>query len=530
MRNHSPSSRLRLAGAVGLPALAAISLSCVSPPLSSPPPGTMQETRVRIVENAKNKVDVLFMVDNSNSMEAMAQELRNRFGQFFQVFQDLADPSKTGGNPTYADLNIGVVTSDYGAGATGAPGCTSSPGGDFGRLQAIGKFAPQTCQKPLQDKNTGGGTNYIHYNFDPKADPTTASNLPPGQNLIQTFTCMATVGSQGCGFEHQLESVYAALHNNLPDNTGFLRPDALLTVVFVTNEDDSSSPPDTDIFDKNKVAMYGYESSYRQTRFGVDCCPAGMRSCSEAQKVPTPYADSTGPLAGCEAAPNPDGSGPGREYDISRFITFFTKPASAGGIKVNPSDVILVGIDAPGDPVQVILSNPGTAGGQPYQQCGTLNETSNPPCVPVLQHSCQNSANPVFFGDPAVRLNTVINAAHSHSISSICDADYTGALQGLAKLIAINLGKGCISSSLPDPNHPDCVVEDVTTNADGTTTRTQIPNCANANGAFPCWRIETKAECSLQSPQSLGITIDRNGGQVPPNTEAQVACATIAGQ
>src|SRR5262249_13119377 len=159
-----------------------------------------------------------------------------------------ADPTK----PVYADLHIGVVTSDYGAGATGAPGCTSSPGGDFGRLQARGKSAAQGCLKPLPDLNTGG-LNFVHYDFNPKADPAPSNNPPPDQDLVHTFVCMASVGATGCGFEHQLESVYAALHNNLPENAGFLRPDALLAVLFVTDEDDSSAPPDTDMFDKNKT-------------------------------------------------------------------------------------------------------------------------------------------------------------------------------------------------------------------------------------------------------------------------------------
>ncbi|MSP58757.1 MAG: hypothetical protein EXR72_00160 [Myxococcales bacterium] len=70
---------------------------------------------IRVKHHLKNKVDVLFMVDNSNSMSAMSNQLKDRFGQFFKVFKDLADKG------TYADLQIGVASSDYGAGSTGAP-------------------------------------------------------------------------------------------------------------------------------------------------------------------------------------------------------------------------------------------------------------------------------------------------------------------------------------------------------------------------------------------------------------------------
>jgi hypothetical protein len=37
------------------------------------------------------------------------------------------------------------------------------------------------------------------------------------------------------------------LHNNT-FNDGFLRDDAQLTLVFLTNEDDGSAPPDSDIY------------------------------------------------------------------------------------------------------------------------------------------------------------------------------------------------------------------------------------------------------------------------------------------
>ncbi len=65
---------------------------------------------------------------------------------------------------------------------------------------------------------------------------------------------MASVGALGCGFEHQLESVYAALNktNALSNGNGpngdFLRADAVLAVVFVTNEDDASADPATRTF------------------------------------------------------------------------------------------------------------------------------------------------------------------------------------------------------------------------------------------------------------------------------------------
>ena len=499
--------------AVGMSTVALF--ACATPPLESPQVTEWVQVNVAIPQKRTNKVDLLFMVDNSNSMSAMTEQLKQRFDQLFKVFQDLAAQSP----PTYADLQIGVVTSDYGAGKTGAPGCQPSPGGQRGRLQALGESAPQGCLPPV-------GLSYLRYDFDPAHAQT--RNLPNGQNLVQTFTCMASVGDSGCGFEHQLESVYAALHDPLPENAGFLRDDALLAVVFLTNEDDSSAPTDSMMFDKSDTAQWGYESSYRQTRWGIECMQNG------SLQLP-PYGDSGGPLTGCVPATNP----PGAEYDVNRYINFFTLPKSQGGVKNDPKSVILFGIDAPGPAeggvVQTLLSWPSTTGGQPYTPCSPLNEASNPACVPVLQHSCMNPRNPVFFGDPAVRLNAVIHSAKGGSqISSICDDDYTNALESIGRLIVIDLGNGCIPGKLPDPSNPECVVQDVITNADGTVTTTQIPRCDEAGGALPCWSAVMKTVCACQnnvcaagqSPDAMSVVIDRGSTSVPTETDVKVYCST----
>src|SRR5262249_14393331 len=162
------------------------------------------------------------------------------------------------------------------------------------------------------------GPPFIQYSFDPA---TTANNLPPGQTLEQTFTCMASVGSGGCGFEHQLEAVYAALHNNT-DNAGFLRQDALLAVVFVTNEDDGSAPPAATFYDIRSTAQ-GPETTYRQSLYGVVC---------GEPPTPLPNDQSMGALHHCMPAPNPTNA-PSLEYDVSRYVNFFTRKAFEGGVK-----------------------------------------------------------------------------------------------------------------------------------------------------------------------------------------------------
>ena len=71
--------------------------------------------------------------------------------------------------------------------------------------------------------------------------------------LENVFTCIAALGETGCGFEHQFAAVPRALGaDGRPapaENQGFLRPDAYLAIVLVTNEDDCSASPGVPLYD-----------------------------------------------------------------------------------------------------------------------------------------------------------------------------------------------------------------------------------------------------------------------------------------
>lgn len=488
-------------------AAALITTACYGPPVNSPPTRVTQESPI-FVPPASNKVDILFMVDNSLSMDAMQAELRQRFGSFLSVFDDLATRG------IYADMHIGVVTSDYGAGDKAqAGGCDASPGGQRGLLQSVGKAATG-CTGPT-------GMPFIQYAYS-ATGPT--HNLPAGQSLAQTFTCMASVGSSGCGFEHQLESVYAALTNTV-ENAGFLRDDAILAVVFVTNEDDGSAPPTAKIYE-NDGGLHGAYDTYRQTRYGI--------ACGDPLAQP-PYAASGGPLPGCEPAPDLAGEMIGEEYDVSRYITLFTKPKKLGGIKRDPTNqVILVGLDGPAAPVEIVTVRASSGAGVPpdvaYVPCSPVD---NQTCLVRVQHSCQNVVQPAFFADPAVRLHGVFAAAPNAFEASICGDDLTRAPDFSQALVEVanrihESFSACIPAELTNSAEPDCIVENVTVDDAGIEQITEIPRCDLVMGVFPCWRIEDKAACKDLSPQSLGITIDRNGVQPPADAALRVFCSTLA--
>jgi hypothetical protein len=455
--------------------------------------------------NATNKMDILFMIDNSPSMTAMQSELQSSFASFVQPFSDLA---KAG---IYSDLHIGVVTSDYGAGDTSSTSCAASPGGQKGFLQAIGAAAATGCVAPT-------GAPFISYKFDSAGDQ---SNLPGGSTpdaLVKQFGCMASVGAQGCGFEHQLESVYQALRNTV-ENAGFLRADALLAVVLLTNEDDGSAPPTAKFYEAAAdVNVYGAYDTYRQTRFAVAC-----------NGMPIPYTDGAGnplpqPLGNCAGLPNPliDRSA---AFDASRYTYFFTQPQGNGGVKASPSDVLLVSIDGPDAPVQTILAQRNSGLGVPpnigYVPCGPALDTN---CLMRLQHSCQNMASPGFFADPAVRIHSVVNAAANHQIFSICGDDpnsapqYAATLATTASLARARILGNCVPTKIAHLDDPDC---EVVQTVNGTST--PLPRCDR--GGAPCWTLTAQPSCGSASPDQRAIVITR-AGPPPAGAALSARCRT----
>lgn len=181
-------------------------------------------------------VDMLWVVDNSNSM----MEEQNNLALNFRLLIDLltAPPdSDMDGEPDYPaveDLRIGVVSTDLGIGRTDVVGCDMT--GDDGRLISASRSADPAC--------TGMTTG---------ADPWltfTAGDDP--MMFSQRFSCLARLGTDGCGLEQQLE---AGLRG-ATENAGFVRPDSLLAVVLVTDEEDCSAA-DTRIFDPSMDATLG---------------------------------------------------------------------------------------------------------------------------------------------------------------------------------------------------------------------------------------------------------------------------------
>jgi hypothetical protein len=206
-----------------------------------------------------DKVDLLFVVDNSNSMSAKQASLKEALPGFIQALTTgMRASGEPSGYPALRDLHVGVVSTDMGIAGVEFSGCHAD-GGDDGRLQHTPHGTD--CQSSYPE----------FLSFDAGANADSAQ-------LARDFGCIATLGTGGCGFEQSLEAPLKALwpsvyvnsagktvtpnpitflsttaegtlgRGDLPaaqgGNLGFLRNDpsdpSLIALILLSDEDDCS--------------------------------------------------------------------------------------------------------------------------------------------------------------------------------------------------------------------------------------------------------------------------------------------------
>ena len=359
-----------------------------------------------------NKVDVLFMVDNSSSMTSMQQKMLNEFPVFVQTLSAIP-----GGLP---DLHLAVISSDLGAPSDVDIMCTNTGNGGNFFFQPEGTCVGTTLQPGatfITDDATGTTKNFSG------ADPAGLSNV---------FQCIALLGSAGCGFEHQLASVARALGADgspAPSgNSGFLRPDAELAIVMLTNEDDCSAPVSPSGAPLPIYSLEGGDDSlsspggplgnYRcnGAPYGGHLCkdPTGADPNALAQPPLDVPADATGnpptvTFADCES----DDTSSSELTTVSSFI------AGIKALKGPTGPEIVVGaIMAPATPY-IVAWQPG-------------NGTSANELVPNIEHSCGPTTDG-SFGDPPVRIAQFVQAFGDNGVTqSICDSSFAPAFSLIA--------------------------------------------------------------------------------------------------
>lgn len=429
----------------------------------------MSATVTRTFQNGLPELDLLFMIDNSASMAPLQNKLAANFPAFLNA---LTTPP--GMLPS---LHLAVVSSSLGAGPS-APSTQCPVDGDHGAFQTAARLA--NCMTGLPpDQHFLSSINGMN-NFT--------------GDLAASFSCIAQLGDQGCGFEHQFASVLRALEPGQPAiNQGFLRPSALLAIVLVTNEDDCSAPPDADIFATSSQSVsdpLGPLASYRCNEFGHLC--GGMKP----PRTPAVLTD-------CTSAED------GRLLKVADVI------ARTRALKNDPSQILVAAIAAPPTPYEVTFVPGTTATGVMEQE-------------PEIKHSCTEADG--TYGDPAVRIKQWVDAFHGNFVS-ICETTFEPALSQIANAITAKVASPCIEGRLVDDDptapgvQPRCTVTDILVDANGNTTETPIPSCKTTAAAQPCWDTPADQTVCLKAPSTGGTRIVVRRVDAPPaGSSTRVNC------
>ena len=189
-----------------------------------------------------NAADLLFVIDNSNSMSQSQATFTQNLGALLDEL--------TGGDTATAvrDLHVGVISTDLGTPGSVVPSCANSDSGDNGLLNPIRNGLAIRTHQPWTTAPMGRRparctmdmnqyTNFL--SFTSSTNPT---------DLRDDFVCNAYLSLGGCGLEQQLESAYRALvvHDaravpgNMSPNAGFVRDESVLGLFVLTDEEDGS--------------------------------------------------------------------------------------------------------------------------------------------------------------------------------------------------------------------------------------------------------------------------------------------------
>jgi len=263
--------------------------------------------RIDDVRTARD-LDILYVFDNSadrSSYDTMASQLGDLQARLAEV------------DGQVPNLHVGVVTADLGTRGT----LDTSPGPAIGHCAADGgsgrlaTFGAHLDDDYLIDLRGPTGTRVRNFDSESPDDLDGELGLltDPAPQMVAT----------GCEFGQPLEAMRRALD---PDtNPGFIRPDAMLSIVFLTNEDDCSlkrgamlDPSNTDLG----------PLSFRCTEQGVICDPDDPRR-------PGEHANCR-PREGSELM-----------VDVSDYEDFLA------GYKADRHDVVVSAVAGPREPFSV---------------------------------------------------------------------------------------------------------------------------------------------------------------------------------
>lgn len=260
--------------------LGSVASGCLNRPLDRVDPRTTSTVIERLQQNGVDKIDLLLAIDNSISMgdkqeilSAALPVLVNRLvtprcvdadGNPTGTIVDGAGECPDGEKPEFPpirDINVGIISSSLGDLTSGACGGSIQHPDDKGRLLSRGVTAGETY------KSLG----FLAWDPDNKR-----GGSADADQLISTLGDMVVgVDQLGCGYEMQLESILRFLVDPEPyeslqvegsklkevgvdqvlldQRASFLRPDSLVAVLILSDENDCS----VDVSQQGFLALKG---------------------------------------------------------------------------------------------------------------------------------------------------------------------------------------------------------------------------------------------------------------------------------
>lgn len=219
---------------------------------------------------AKTKIDFIVVMDNSGSMCEEQDNLGANFSTFSTFLYDQLGDS--------ADYRIAVVSTDMHSADKGK--FLAKPANPVPSLNCTD--AEGNPEAPDTEDCFGEDSDLP---LIIKSD-----NISSRDDLERKFRCLATLGTGGDGFEKGLEAMRLGLSCNGPnrakfgeccveqsannwvynpaceipegvEDPEFLRPDAVLVVLFLTDEDDCSDPASNPGASRRAICKYGAAES-----------------------------------------------------------------------------------------------------------------------------------------------------------------------------------------------------------------------------------------------------------------------------
>ncbi len=490
MRRVSLVSRFSLlvGSCVALPAL----FACLDHPLKPVEYEASQEEMEGIAITVNKDVDILFVIDNSGSMGEEQGNLAKNFGTFISV---LEDPE------VKANYRLGVTTTDNGnpwcsgtspeAGKLRLTSCRSRTSEFiFAGAQMI-DATKEACLDVCQHDDIPITPTEIHGQAGAKPRPWLENiegktNIPDDITTTEAFQCFGPQGINGCGFESHLESMYKAFvrgETESEEQFAFLRTNAILSVIFVTDEVDCSYNTDwASIFlpesmGGNPSVFWSDPTAAAPT--SAVCWNAGVK-CTGAG----PNYDDCQPVDydvdGNEVS---DGAADSKAVlrPVKRYIDLLQRYEDQKQMTNQNQQVLVAAIS-------------GVPEG--YHNGSAELQYSDSLTDPQFQADFgigPGCESPVATAVPPVRLKAFAEAfqvGDQRNLFSVCSESYAPALEVIANLIKDQIKSSCMRACVADtdPVSPEleenCTLTQEAPQDDGSVEVTTIPECG-PNDALP---------------------------------------------